>query len=48
MNNSEKVQIYLKQQSGLFGRELFLIDSESSKNSYNSNSENRYPTPRTV
>ena len=41
MNKSEKVQIYLKQQSGLFGRELFLIDSESSKNSYNSNSENK-------
>ena len=41
MNKSEKVQIYLKQQSGLFGRELFLKDSESSKSSFNSNSENK-------
>ena len=41
MNKSEKVQIYLKQQSGLFGRELFLKDSESSKRCFNSNSENK-------
>ena len=41
MNKIEKVQIYLKQQSGLFGRELFLKDSESSKSSFNSNSENK-------
>ena len=41
MNKSEKVQIYLKQQSGLFGRELFLKDLESSKSSFNSNSENK-------
>ena len=41
MNKSEQVQAYLKQQSELFGRELFLKDSESSKSSFNSNSENK-------
>ena len=36
MNKSEQVQTYLKQQSGLFGRELFLKDIESFKKSFNS------------
>ena len=41
MNKSEQVQTYLKQQSGLFGRELLLKDSESSKDSFNSYSEDK-------
>ena len=41
MNKSEQVQTYLKQQSELFGGELFLKDSESSKSSFNSSSENK-------
>ena len=41
MNKSEKVQTYLKQQSGLFGRELFLKDIESFKKSFNSYKGNK-------
>ena len=41
MNKSEQVQTYLKQQSGLFGRELFLKDLESFKNSLNFFTENK-------
>ena len=39
MNKSEQVQTYLNQQSELFGRELFLKDLESFKNSFNSTVE---------
>ena len=41
MNKSEQVQTYLKQQSGLFGRELFLKDIESFKKSFNSYKGNK-------
>ena len=41
MNKSEQVQTYLKQQSGLFGRELFLKDIENFKNSFNSYTDNK-------
>ena len=41
MNKSEKVKTYLKQQSGLFGRELFLKNLKSPKNSFNSYTENK-------
>ena len=41
MNKSEKVQTYLKQQSGLFGRELFLKDLGSYNNNLYSNTENK-------
>ena len=41
MNKSEQVQTYLKQQSGLFGRELFLKDIESFKKSFNSYTGNK-------
>ena len=41
MNKSDQVQTYLKQQSGLFGRELFLKDIESFKKSFNSYTGNK-------
>ena len=41
MNKREQVQTYLKQQSGLFGRELFLKDLKSFKNSFNSHTDNK-------
>ena len=41
MNKSEQVQTYLKQQSGLFGRELFLKGIENFKNSFNSYTDNK-------
>ena len=41
MNKREQVQTYLKQQSGLFGKELFLKDLKSFKNSFNSHMENK-------
>ena len=41
MNKSEKVKTYLKQQSGLFGRELFLKDLGSFNNNLYSNTENK-------
>ena len=41
MNKSDQVQTYLKQQSGLFGRELFLKNLESFNYSFNSPTENK-------
>ena len=41
MNKSEQVQTYLKQQSGLFGRELFLKDIESFKKGFNAYKGNK-------
>jgi len=41
MNKSEQVETYLKQQSRLFGRELFLKDLESFKKSFNSYTKNK-------
>ena len=41
MIRNEQVQTYLKQQSGLFGRELFLKNLKSPKNSFNSYTENK-------
>jgi len=39
MNKSEQVQTYLKQQSELFGRELFFKDLKSFRNSFNGHTE---------
>ena len=44
MNKSDQVQTYLKQQSGLFGRELFLKNLESFNYSFNSRTENKDST----
>ena len=41
MNKSEQIQTYLKQQSELFGRELFLKDLKSFRNSFNCHKENK-------
>lgn len=41
MNKREQVQTYLKQQSGLFGKELFLNDLKSFKNSFDSHTDNK-------
>ena len=41
MNKREQVLTYLKQQSGLFGRELFLKDLGSFNNNLYSNTENK-------
>ena len=41
MNKSDQVQTYLKQQSGLFGRELFLKDIESFKKGFNAYKGNK-------
>ena len=41
MNKSDQVQTYLKQQSVLFGRELFLKNLESFNYSFNSRTENK-------
>ena len=41
MNKSDQVQTYLKQQRGLFGRELFLKNLESFNYSFNSPKENK-------
>ena len=44
MNKSDQVQTYLKQQSGLFGRELFLKNLESFNYSFNSRTGNKDST----
>ena len=41
MNKSEQVQTYLKQQSELFGGELFLKDLKSFRKSFNCHKENK-------
>ena len=44
MNKSDQVQTYLKQQSELFGKELFLKNLESFNYSFNSRTENKDST----